>query len=110
MEPTTIAALHDIVLEPSVPFPLDSLCPITQSLREINLLKQHNDCTISWLATCMAQLTVGPTAEPHHFHVALGIPHLAQSYGDRVLCLDKNVTWQLTPLVLVLMLLIQSGY
>ena len=54
--------------------------------------KTHTDGTVVWLAACVAQFVVDPTAEPWHFRVALAIPHWRAAMEQEFDALIKNKT------------------
>ncbi|KAK1610097.1 hypothetical protein QYE76_033770 [Lolium multiflorum] len=83
------------ILEPLVPLPHDSLRPVTRGLRGVRQAKHRTDGTVAWLAACVAQSVVDPTAEPRHFRAALGIPHWRAAMEQEYDALINNGTWHL---------------
>ena len=85
----------DIILEPLVSLPPDSLRPVTRALRGVHQPRKYKDGTVAWIASCLAQSTMDPTAEPRHFRAALGIPHWRDAMEKEFDALQKNDTWRL---------------
>jgi hypothetical protein len=78
-----------------LPPPTAPLCPHTCRKSGIVCQKEHTDCTVAWLAACLADAQADPTAGPHNYQATMSIPHLRAAMDDEFQALLGNNTWRL---------------
>ena len=71
--------------------------PHTRSRSGVFRRRERTDGTVAWLAACLTQAVVDPTAEPRHYTAAMQIPHWRTAMELEYQALLKNNTWTLVP-------------